>query len=107
MLSIRLIVNRLQELPRLRPAKKKSSYVGTEISYEIDGTLTAEVQPISDSSAAQLYGVEISRAVLLLCEPTEHISERERVMIRGEQYEVKGVTHYGNIIKAAAERVTA
>ena len=52
-------MNRLQELPLLRPVKKKSTYVGTEVSYEIDGTLTAEVQPISDSSAAQLYGIEI------------------------------------------------
>lgn len=99
-------MNRLQELPLLRPVKKKSSYVGTEVSYEIDGSVTAEVQPISDSSAAQLYGVEISRSVLLLCEPTQRISEQMRVMIRGEQYVIKGVTHYGNIIKAAAERVT-
>lgn len=99
-------MNRLQELPLLRRVKKKSSYVGTEVSYEIDGTLTAEVQPISDSSAAQLYGIEIRRSVMLLCEPTQHISEQMRVMIRGEQYEIKGVTRYCGIIKAAAERVT-
>ncbi len=75
------------------------------MTYESAGTLTAEVQPISDAAAAELYGVNVSRSVLLLCDPGAEISEQFRVEIRDEMYEIKGVMRYGNITKAAAERV--
>ena len=88
-----------------RPIESKSGYFGTETTYEDAGTLTAEVQPISDTITAELYGVNISRAVQLIFEPSAEINERTRVEIDGELYEVKGVTRYGNCTKAGAEKL--
>ncbi len=98
-------MNRLRDLPLFRPKSGKSGYIGTEVTYESAGTLTAEVQPISDNATAELYGVNVSRSALLLCGPGAEISERFRVEILGDIYEIKGVTRFGNITRAAAERV--
>lgn len=96
---------RLQKLPLLRPVESESDYCGTDVNWQPSGTLTAEVQPISDAATAELYGVNIARSVLLLCEPGTVILERFRVEINGEQHEVKGVTRYTGYTKAGAEKV--
>ena len=96
---------RLQELPLLRPVESESDYCGTDVNWQPSGTVTAEVQPISDAATAELYGVNIARSVLLLCEPGTVILERFRVEINGEQYEVKGGTRFTNYTKAGAEKV--
>ena len=96
---------RLQELPLLRPVESESGYCGTDVNWQPSGTLTAEVQPISDAATAELYGVNIARSVLLLCEPGTVILERFRVEINGELYEIKGVTRFTNYTKAGAEKV--
>lgn len=96
---------RLQELPLFCPVEGKSAYIGTEVKRQPAGTLSAEVQPISDAAAAELYGVNVSRSVLLLCEPGAVISERDRVEINGDMYEIRGITRYGNYTKAGAEKV--
>ncbi|MBP0985115.1 MAG: hypothetical protein J6A19_15460 [Oscillospiraceae bacterium] len=96
---------RLQELPLFRPVEQKSSYCGTDVKYLSSGTLTAEVQPISDTATAELYGVNVIRSVLLLCAPGAAVMERCRVEINGDMYEVKGVTRYTNYTKAGAEKV--
>lgn len=95
----------MQELPLLRPVESESDYCGTDVNWQPSGTVTAEVQPISDAATAELYGVNITRSVLLLCEPGTVILERVRVEINGEQYEVKGVTRYTGYTKAGAEKV--
>ena len=64
---------RLQELPLFRPVEEESSYCGTDVKWKPSGTITAEVQPISDAATAELYGVNISRSVQLLCEPAREI----------------------------------
>lgn len=94
---------RLQALPLFCPVSSKSSYIGTEVTWKPSGTLTAEVQPISDAATAELYGVKVSRSVLLLCEPGAVISERFRVEINGALYEINGVTRYTNYTKAGAQ----
>lgn len=96
---------RLQELPLYRPVEEKSAYIGTDVKYLSSGTLTAEVQPVSDAATAELYGVNVSRSVLLLCAPGVAVMECCRVEINGDMYEVKGVTRYGNYTKAGAEKV--
>lgn len=96
---------RLQELPLFRPVESESGYCGTDVNWQPAGTLTAEVQPISDAATAELYGVNIARSVLLLCEPGTVILERFRVEIGGEQYEIKSVTRFTNYTKAGAEKV--
>ena len=48
---------RLQELPLLRPVESESDYCGTDVNWQPSGTVTAEVQPISDAATAELYGV--------------------------------------------------
>ena len=96
---------RMQELPLFRPVESESSYCGTDTKWQPSGTLTAEVQPISDTATAELYGVNVSRSVQLLCEPGAVILERFRVEINGELYEIKGVTRFTNYTKAGAEKV--
>lgn len=61
------------------------------------------MQPLSDSTAAEMYGVRLSRSVQLLCEIGADIRERDRVEWRGGSYIVKGVTTFNNIVKAVAE----
>ena len=96
---------RLQELPLLRPVESESDYCGTDVNWQPSGTVIAEVQPISDAATAELYGVNVSRSVLLLCAPGAAVMECCRVEINGDMYEVKGVTRYGNYTKAGAEKV--
>ena len=96
---------RLRELPLHRPVEGKSEYCGTDVTYQPAGTLTAEVQPISDAATAELYGVNVSRSVQLLCAPGAVVSERFRVEINGEMYEIKGVTRFTNYTKAGAEKL--
>lgn len=95
----------MNELPLSRPREQKSDYVGTETAWEPVGTLRAEVQPVSDSAIAEMYGVKITRSVTLLCENSADIRERDRFEYRGGTYEIKGASRYGNIIKAVAELV--
>ena len=96
---------RLQELPLFRPVESESDYCGTDVNWQPAGTVTAEVQPISDAATAELYGVNIARSVLLLCEPGTVILERFRGALNGELYEVRGVTRFTNYTKAGAEKV--
>lgn len=60
---------------------------------------------MSDSAEAERYGIDIRRSVMLLCEAGTDIRERDRVRSGKKTYEIKGVTAYGNIRKAAAELV--
>ena len=43
---------RLQELPLLRPVESESDYCGTDVYWQPSGTVTADVQPISDAATA-------------------------------------------------------
>lgn len=105
MCSIRLIQNRLKALPLTRPVTAKSSYIGTETSWETAGDIRAEVQPLSDSATAEQYGVKFSRSVQLFCDTGTDIRERDRVKLPGGTYEVRGVTTYGNVRKAVCELI--
>lgn len=83
----------------------KSSYIGTETRWEPTGSVRAEVQPLSDNATAEQYGVKFSRSAELLFDAGTDIRERDRVELPGGTYEVKGVTAYGNIIKAVCELI--
>lgn len=83
----------------------KSSYIGTETSWEPAGDIRAEVQPLSDSATAEQYGVKFSRSVQLFCDSGADIRERDRVKLPGGTYEVRGVTTYGNVREAVCELV--
>lgn len=93
----------MNELPLSRPCERRSDYIGTAVTWESAGVIRAEVQPLSDSTAAEMYGVKLSRSVQLLCEIGADIRERDRVEWRGGSYIVKGVTAFNNIVKAVAE----
>lgn len=95
----------MNELPLSRPRERKSSYIGTDTVYEDIGMIRAEVQPVSDNAAAEMYGVKVSRSIMLLCDIGADIRERDRAEYRGGSYEIKGVTTYGNIRKAVAELI--
>ena len=97
--------NRLKTLPLTRPVTAKSSYIGTETSWEPAGDIRAEVQPLSDNATAEQYGVKFSRSVQLFCDIGTDIRERDRVKLPGGTYEVKGVTTYGNVRKAVCELI--
>lgn len=92
----------MNELPLSRPCERRSDYIGTAVTWESAGVIRAQVQPLSDGTAAEMYGVKLSRSVQLLCESAD-IRERDRVEWRGGSYIVKGVTAFGNIVKAVAE----
>lgn len=83
----------------------KSSYIGTETTWQPVGNILAEVQPLSDNATAEQYGVKFSRSVELLCSADTDIRERDRVELRGRAYEAKGVTVYRNIRKAVCELI--
>ena len=88
-----------------RPVTAKSSYIGTETSWEPAGDIRAEVQPLSDNAIAEQYGVKFSRSVQLFCDIGADIRERDRVELPSGTYEVKGVTTYGNVRKAVCELI--
>ena len=95
----------MTELPLTRPKEQKSDYIGTDTAYVDAGTIRAEIVPVSDSAEAERYGTDIRRSVMLLCEAGTDIRERDRVRLGNATYEIKGVTAYGNIRKAAAETI--
>lgn len=95
----------MNELPLSRPCERRSDYIGTAVTWESAGVIRAEVQPISDSATAEMYGVKITRSVTLLCESGADIRERDRVEWRGSSYEIKGVTACGNVRKAVCELI--
>lgn len=96
-------MNRMAELPLLRPVEQKSDYIGTESVFENIGAIAAAVQPVSALAAAEQYGTAISGAILIYCERGTDIRERDRVQWQGADYRVKSVLRYGNIIRAEAE----
>lgn len=101
---MRLVMNRITELPLLRPLEQKSDYIGTESALADIGTIVAEVQPVSALAAAEQYGYTVSGAILIYCELGTDIRERDQVQWQGNDYCVKSVLRYGNIIRAEAER---
>lgn len=51
-------------------------------AFEAVGTgLTATVQPLTGSAAAQLYGLELSRMLLLLCGPETTLCEGDGLCV--------------------------
>lgn len=51
-------------------------------AFEAAGTaLTGTVQPLTGSAAAQLYGLEMSRMMLLLCGPEIPLSEGDGLCV--------------------------
>lgn len=101
---MRLMMSRTVKLPLLRPFEQKSDYIGTESVYKNIGAIAATVQPVSALAAAEQYGYTISGAILIYCELGTDIRERDQVQWRGNDYCVKSVLRYGNIIRAEAER---
>ena len=93
----------MNELPLSRPTEQESEYIGTAVIWQDAGVICAEVQPVSDNAAAEMYGVKVSRSIMLLCGADADIRERDRVKWRGGSYEIKGVTAYGDVRKAVCE----
>ena len=51
-------------------------------AFEAAGTaLTATVQPLTGSAAAQLYGLELSRMLLILCGPETPLCEGDGLCV--------------------------
>lgn len=102
---MRLLQSRLKEVPLSRPEKSKSDYIGSKTTYKSVGTIRAEIQPVSAHTAAEQFGITISRGILIFCEPSTDIKERDRVRWQNADYSVVSVLQHNNVIRAEAEKV--
>lgn len=102
---MRIMENDLRALPQFRAVTSPSSYIGTKKEYEaVEGGIRAQVQPITDSLSAALYGNKMTLMRNLICPVGTDLIKDDLVEIDGEKYRVTGVLRYTTHLTATAEQ---
>lgn len=102
---MRIMENDLKPIPQFRAEYVPSPYIGTQKEYKaVKGGIRAQVQPVTDSLSAALYGNKITLMRNLICPAGTDLKKDDLVEIGGEKYRITAVLTYTTHLTATAER---
>ncbi len=102
---MRIMERDLKPLSQLRAVYSPSPYIGTRKEYKpIAGVIRAQVQPVTDSLSAALYGNKVTLMRNLICPVGTDLKKDDLVEIDGEKYRITAVLTYTTHLTATAER---
>lgn len=93
----------LSDVTVYRAATSPSEYIGTKTEYSENGTIRAQIQPVTDKLAVTLYGNRIEQMKTLVCSYGADIKKGDKTKIDGEMYKIVNVLMYSTHTTAFAE----
>lgn len=101
---MRIMAADLSDVTVYRAEAKPSEYIGTKTEYVENGTIRAQIQPVTDKIAVSLYGNRVEQMKNLICEYGSDIEKGDKAEVRGEMYKIVNVLKYSTHTTAIAER---
>lgn len=102
---MRLKTLNLTETEVYRKTSVKSSYIGTENSYQLTGIIKSDIQPAENRLEDNPHGKSDKEIVnLYICSPAD-IRNGDRIKHDNKSYEIISIMKYRTHIKAVAELV--
>ena len=102
---MRLKTLNLTEIEVYRKISVKSSYIGTENSYQLTGKIKSDIQPAENRLENNPHGKSDKDIINLYICPSADIMNSDRIKHDSKFYEIISVVRYRTHIKAVAELI--